>query len=125
VAAKYLERRGSGHIVGITSVAGLRGIGAAPAYSASKAFMSTYLQALRYRFRKMKLPVAVTDVRPGFVDTAMGKSTQRFWVASPEIAAHQIVAAIRRRRRHVYVTRRWRLAGWMMRMLPDAIYSRL
>lgn len=124
-AAKHLESRGSGHIVGITSVAGLRGIGGAPAYSASKAFMSTYLQALRYRFRKMKLPVVVTDVRPGFVDTAMGQSKKRFWVATPDVAARQIVAAIRRRSRYAYVTRRWRLAGWVMRLLPEAIYSRL
>ena len=125
VAAKYLETRGSGHIAGISSVAALRGIGVAPAYSASKAFMSTYLQALRYRFKKMNLPVVVTDVLPGFVDTSMGKSPKRFWVASPEIAARQIVAAIRSRRSRVYVTRRWRLVGWLMRIVPDAIYSRL
>ncbi len=125
VAAKYLEARGAGHLAGISSVAGLRGIGGAPAYSASKAFMSTYLQALRYRFRKMNLPIVVTNVLPGFVDTAMVKSTKRFWVASPEIAARQIVAAIRRRRSHVYLTRRWRLVGWLMKVVPDAIYSRI
>jgi len=125
VAAKYLESRGSGQIVGISSVAGLRGIGVAPAYSASKAFMSTYLQAMRYRFAKLKLPIVVTDVLPGFVDTAMGKSPKRFWVASTEVAARQIVTAIRRRRSHVYVTRRWRLIGWLMKIVPDAIYARL
>ena len=65
VAVEHLQARGSGHIVGISSLAALRGIGAAPAYNASKAFMSNYLQGLRQRFRKLKLPVVVTDVPEG------------------------------------------------------------
>lgn len=73
---------------------------------------------LRYQFR-------VTDVQPGFVDTQMAKAERRFWVASPEKAARQIAAAIRRRKQHVYVTRRWRLIAWLLRALPDALYSRL
>lgn len=125
VAVAHLERRRSGHLVGISSVAGTRGIGGAPAYAASKAFVSNYLQGVRYRFEKMKLPIAVTDVQPGFVDTAMGKAEGRFWVASPQTAARQIAAAIRARRKRVYVTRRWRLIAWVMRLLPDAVYSKL
>jgi short-subunit dehydrogenase len=124
VAVAYLESRGSGHLVGISSLAALRGIGGAPAYAASKAFVSNYLQGLRYRFTKMKLPILVTDVQPGFVDTRMAGGN-RFWIASPEKAALQIVAAIHRRRRHVYITRRWRLVAWLMKFLPDALYSRL
>ena len=124
VAVAHLETRGSGHLVGISSLAALRGIGAAPAYAASKAFVSNYLQGVRYRFKKLKLPVVVTDVQPGFVDTRMSKEP-RFWVASPQKAARQIVAAIRGRKPHVYVTRRWRLIAWLMQVLPEAVYSRL
>jgi short-subunit dehydrogenase len=71
------------------------------------------------------LPIAVTDVRPGFVDTAMGQSPQRFWVASPELAAEQIYTAIRRRKHRAYITRRWILVAWLMRLLPDWLYRRL
>lgn len=124
VAVAHLESRGSGHLVGISSIAALRGIGRAPAYAASKAFVSTYLQGVRYRFVKLKLPVVVTDVQPGFVDTRMA-GENRFWIASPETAARQIVAAIRRRKHHVYVTRRWRLIAWLMKVVPDALYSRI
>lgn len=124
VAVAHLEARGSGHLVGISSLAALRGIGVAPAYAASKAFVSHYLQGVRYRFMKMQLPVVVTDVQPGFVDTRMA-AANRFWVASPQTAARQILAAIRRRKQHVYVTKRWRLIAWLMRIVPDAIYSRL
>jgi short-subunit dehydrogenase len=119
VAAEHLQTRGSGQLVGISSIAALRGNREAPAYAASKAFMSNYLQGLRHKFAKLRLPINVTDVQPGFVDTAMAKSDRKFWVASPEKAAKQIVDAIRKRKKHVYVTRRWRLIAWLIKVLPD------
>lgn len=125
VAVEHLQARGSGHLVGISSLAALRGSGAAPAYNASKAFMSNYLQGIRYRFRKLDLPVVVTDVQPGFVDTAMAMGKSLFWMASPEKAAHQIFNAIRKRRKHVYVTRRWRAIAWLLRGMPDVLYEKL
>lgn len=73
-AMGYFARRGSGHLVGISSVAGARGDGMAPAYNASKAFISNYLEGLRKKAAKEGLAITVTDIRPGFVDTAMMKS---------------------------------------------------
>ena len=125
VAMRHFIQYGAGHLVGISSVAGVRGNSRAPAYCASKAFLSTYLDSLRYRAWRLGLPIAVTDVRPGFVDTAMGQSPQRFWVASPELAAEHIYKAILRRKHRVYVTRRWIIVAWLMRLLPDCIYRRL
>lgn len=125
VAVEHLQARGSGHIVGISSLAALRGSGAAPAYNASKAFVSNYLQGVRQRFSKLTIPVVVTDVQPGFVDTAMAKGEGLFWVASPQKAAHQIFNAIRERRKQVYVTKRWRVIAWLLRGLPDSLYDRL
>ena len=65
----------------------------------------------------------VTDIQAGFVDTGMAKGEGEgeglFWVAPVETAARQIVAAIRRKRSHAYVTRRWRLVAWLLRILPD------
>jgi short-subunit dehydrogenase len=119
VAVEHLETRGSGHLVAISSIAALRGNPDAPAYGASKAFLSNYLQGLRYRFAKLGLPVVVTDVQPGFVDTPMAKAPKKFWVASPGKAAEQIFGAIRKGRKHVYVTRRWRLVAWLIKAMPD------
>jgi len=124
-AIAALEVRGSGHLVGISSIAALRGGRAAPAYNASKAFVSNYLEGIRQRCHRKGLPIAVTDIQPGFVDTAMAQSPQLFWVASPEKAAEQIFAAIRARKRHAYVTRRWRLMAWLLRGLPAAWYQRM
>lgn len=118
-------RQGHGHLVGISSIAALRGSATAPAYSASKAFASCYLQGLRYRARRSRLPIFVTDVRPGFMDTAMLKAARPFWVASPATAAKQIVGAVDSRRALVYVTRRWRAIAWLLGLLPDAVFTKV
>jgi short-subunit dehydrogenase len=118
-AMQIFEQQQAGHLIGISSIAALRAFGEAPAYGASKAFMSRYLQGLRLRAKASGLPVHVTDVRPGFVATAMMKADKPFWVASAEKAARQIVAAADRRAKIVYVTRRWALIGWLLKALPE------
>ena len=59
------------HLAAISSVAGIRGLAPAPAYSASKAYQIHYLEALRQRARIFRKKVCVTDVRPGFVRTPL------------------------------------------------------
>lgn len=125
VAVQALEVRGSGHIVGISSLAALRGGRAAPAYHASKAFVSNYLEGVRQRCQHRKLAITVTDIQPGFVDTPMAQSPHLFWVASAARAAEQIYAAIRGRKRHAYITKRWRLVAWLVKGLPAALYQRM
>ena len=96
VAAHQLEAQQEGTLVGLSSIAAIRGNGGAPAYGASKAYMSNYLQGLRHKFAKLKLPIQVLDVQPGFVDTDMAKGENLFWVAPPEKAAQQIYKAIKK-----------------------------
>ena len=98
-AYNRFERQGGGHLVVVSSVGGLRGGGAAPAYNASKAYQINYAEGLRQRAAKSRLPLYITDVRPGFVDTAMAKGDGLFWVMPVEKAVRQIVRAVRRRRR--------------------------
>ncbi len=126
VAVKAMERQGHGHLVGISSIASFRGAGRVPAYGASKAFMSNYLEALHCRMTAKSSRYAVTNVMPGFVDTPMTKSTKgKFWVATAEKAARQIVDAIAARRRIVYVTRRWRVIAWIMKSVPMPLWIRV
>jgi short-subunit dehydrogenase len=125
VAFRHFAKTGRGHLVGISSIAAVRGSGGAPAYGASKAFMSNYLEGLRISARKAGLPILVTDIQPGFVDTAMAQGHGLFWVASPQKAACQIYDAIARKARHAYVTKRWSIIGWLLRVMPEFIYSRL
>jgi short-subunit dehydrogenase len=125
VAYRHFVGRGAGHLVSISSVAALRGSGFAPAYNASKAFVSTYMDGLRHKLARLGAPVAITDIQPGFVRTAMAQGPNVFWAASPEEAAEQIWQAIRRRRKRAVITRRWRPIAWLMRVVPDAVYHRL
>ncbi len=125
IAMHHFLSKGSGHLVGISSIAAIRGDDTAPAYNASKAFISNYMAGLRKKISKARLPIVVTDVQPGFVDTAMAKGDGLFWVASPQKAAHQIYTAIEKKKKHVYVTKRWKLIGWLMKIMPEFIYNRM
>ncbi len=124
VAIQHLTTRGQGHLVGISSVSSIRGNGGAPAYGASKAFVSNYLQAVRHRIAKQGLPICVTEIQAGFVDTAMAKGDGLFWVAPVQSASRQILQAIQRKKSHAYVTKRWRLIAWLLQLLPDWLYWR-
>jgi len=121
---KFFEAQKFGHLVAISSIAGLRGSRFAPAYGASKAFQINYLEGLRQKAGSSKIPIVVTDVRPGFVDTAMAQGAGIFWVAPVDKAARQIFKAIRRKRKVVYITNRWRIAAFAFRIIPRCLYER-
>ena len=125
VAVRHFIRQSSGHLVGISSIAALRGGRDTPAYNASKAFVSNYLEGLRQKVGKLRLPITVTEIQPGLVDTAMAQGEGLFWVAPPEKAARQIYDAIRSRRRKAYVTRRWRSVAWLLKAMPDRVHRRM
>lgn len=120
----YFKEQGHGHIVGLTSVAGIRGIRHAPAYAASKSYQIRYLESLRQKAAKEKLKITVTEARPGFVDTKEAE-VRRFWASSPEKASKQIYRAIRSKRNMVYITRRWALVGFILSIIPRFIHHRL
>ena len=124
-AYHQFREQGVGHLVGISSLAAIRGGADAPAYNASKAFVSSYLQGLRHKIAKSKVPICITDIRPGFVDTAMAQGNGLFWVQSPQKAATQIYKAIQKKEKVAYITKRWRLIAWILKVLPDAIYHRM
>ncbi len=123
VAMDHFRRIGHGHLVGISSVAGIRGSRNMVSYAASKAFVSTYLDGLRSLAVSLRLPICVTEIQPGFMDsgTAHGKI---FWSVSLEKAAELALRAIRRRTKHVYITSRWRLIAIFMRYAPDCLWNR-
>ena len=121
---QYFIAQGHGHLATISSIAGNRGNRHSPAYSASKAFQSIYFEGLHIKARKMKIPLYVTDIQPGFVDTKMAKGP-RFWVAPVDKAARQIVRAIKKKRRRAYITRRWWLVAKVFKWIPGWIYHRV
>lgn len=113
----YFNKRGGGHLAAITSVGGLVGEGAAPAYPASKAYQILYLDSLHKRAKKERVDIRITELRPGFVDTDMMKGEGHFWVSSPRDAAELACRAIFKGRRLQYISRRWRGIGVILRLL--------
>ena len=95
---RYFECRGGGCLAAVTSVRGLRGSRTAPSYAASKAYQINYLESLRQKACRQKLPIRVVDIRPGSVRTAMMKGEGHFWIASPQRAAQCICRAVRKGR---------------------------
>ena len=125
VAYRHFAAQGHGQIAVTSSIASARGSSQAPAYSASKAFQSNYMEGLYILFKKQKRPIYITDIQPGFVDTKMARATKTFWMASPEKAAKQIYNAIEQKKWRVYITHRWWLIAKIVRWMPDFIYHRI
>ena len=127
VGFKHLsERPGGGALVGISSFACLRGSPQTESYSASKAFVSNYMEGLRMRTLKQNLPVKIVDIRPGFIDTPMTKGQKgMFWLVSAKAAAADILRAAERGRSIAYVPSRWIILARIVRNLPDFIYKKV
>jgi short-subunit dehydrogenase len=121
LAYNYFKIQGHGHLVGITSIASLVGNRHVPAYHASKSFQSNYLESLWMKAKRTKkAKIQVTDILPGYVDTDI-ITGDTFWMATLDKASRQIYAGIKKKKRKVYVTRRWGLVALMIRILPPGI----
>ena len=83
---------------------------------------------LRHRLQEVtcrhKMPIHITDIRPGFVDTAMAQGDHLFWVSSVEKASKQIYNSIKAKRKVAYITRRWWFISLVMKFVPDCIYNK-
>jgi len=124
-AFNYFQKQNNGHLVAISSVAGLRGNRHSPAYSASKAFQIIYLEGLRHKAKRLKLDITITDIRPGFVDTDITLEGQKFWMSSVDKASKQIYNTIKNKRDVAYVTKRWLIIALIIKLMPRTILDRL
>jgi short-subunit dehydrogenase len=124
-AFNFFEKQKQGHFVAITSIGGLRGSRHAPAYNATKAYQINYLEGLRQKATRLKEPIFVTDIRPGFVDTEMAKGEGLFWVTPIDKAVGQIHKAIIRKKKVGYITKRWGLLAAIFRRIPRVVYDKM
>jgi short-subunit dehydrogenase len=123
LAANYFREARRGQIAGISSIAGDRGRKGNPAYNASKAAMTAYLEGLRNRLYSSG--VTVSTVKPGFVATKLTEGKKGlFWVVSPEEAARTIADRLERRHEVFYVYRRWGLFGLALHHVPRFLFKR-
>jgi short-subunit dehydrogenase len=123
VMPSMVERR-SGRFVGVASIAGLRGLPAAGAYSASKAAMQAFLEAARVEL--VPHGIGVTIVNPGFIATAMTEKN-RFrmpFLMNAEKAARLMANGIERGKRVIEFPKPMSLLMRTVRLVPDAMYER-
>ena len=121
----YFIKQGYGQLVTISSIGAIRGGSWAPAYNASKAFQSNYFDGLSVKAKKINKNVSLTCVEPGFVATKMAKSHKLFWVVPVDKAARQIIRAIEKKKRKVYISRRWWLVAQVLKCMPHWLYHRI
>ena len=124
-AFRWMASHGGGHIAVISSIAGVKGLGPAPSYSATKAFDNTYIQALEQLANSRHLDIRFTDIRPGFVDTALISGSHFPMTMRPEFVARHIVKAVYNRRHIVVIDWRWRILVALWRLVPNFIWRHL
>ena len=123
---QYMANHSGGHIAAISSIAGTKGLGPAPSYSATKAFQNTYLQALEQLANSRKLNIRFTDIRPGFVDTPLLNDGNRYpLMLKPQNVAKEIVDSIEKRRHIRIIDWRWRIITGLWHYIPGWVWRRL
>lgn len=116
---------GGGQIAAVTSIAGTKGLGAAPIYSASKRMQSTYIQALAQLSKMRDAHIRFTEIRPGFVKTDLLDNQRNYpLLLSVDYAAEVIFKAIVRCKRIKIVDWKYSILVFFWKLIPDFIWER-
>jgi len=125
-AYRYMAAHGGGHIAVVSSIAGTKGLGPAPSYSATKAMQNAYIEALEQLSNARGLSIRFTDIRPGFVDTDLLNDGNHYpLLLSKEKVANDIVRSIEKGRHVRVIDWRWRAITWLWRRIPRWFWRRL
>ncbi len=127
VAAMFEAKR-AGTLVAVSSIAGERGRRGFPAYSASKAGLTVWMEGLRNRVSRFG--VNVVTAKPGFMDTAMLDQVERkpkgpLLTSAPQAASLILAAARRGTSASVFVPGIWWPVAMIVRHLPSFVFRRL
>jgi len=122
--AEILKKQGGGQIVGISSVAGFRGLSNVPAYSASKSALSTYMEGIRNHLNKHK--ISVTVINPGFIDTEINSNRKfRPFLISAEKCASLTADMIEKKVLSSTVPKwPWALVSVAIKFIPEQLWCR-
>ena len=124
-AYRYFAGQGSGHIAAITSIAGTKGLGPAPSYSATKAMQNVYLQALEQQANARGLNIRFIDIRPGFVDTALLSGDFHYpMMLKPDKVAKEIVWAINHHKHIRVIDWRYCILTALWRRIPRFLWRK-
>lgn len=126
---QIFEQQGYGHLVGFSSIDGLHGVAFCPAYSASKAFCSRYLEAERNKYIQRNMPIFITDIVPGWIDSKKdfdyNAVPNAYWVETLEDATQEIFEAIKNKTQVAYICKRWQKVAELLKIIPNDLYNAL
>ena len=120
-----MKARGGGRLVGIGSVAGIRGLPGSEAYCASKSAVITYCESLRVEMQKYG--IGVTTLCPGFVRTPLTAQNpyKMPFILEPEEFASQAIDAIRKGKSYAVIPWQMGLLAKILRVLPNPLFDRI
>ncbi|MDO4160743.1 MAG: SDR family NAD(P)-dependent oxidoreductase [Prevotellaceae bacterium] len=122
----YMAENLGGDIAVISSIAGTKGLGHAPSYSASKAYQNTYIQALEQLSNMRHLHIRFTDIRPGFVDTPLLSGEHSYpMMMDSAFVARKIVNAIKKHKHVEIIDWRYKLLVFLWRLIPNVIWRKM
>lgn len=122
----FKQKSEGGHIAAVTSIAGTKGLGAAPAYSATKRMQSCYIQALAQKAHMQTCKITFSDIQPGFVHTALLDDTHHYPLQlNPANVAKSIINTIVHKKRRVVIDWKYSLVTVIWKMIPNYIWERL
>lgn len=125
-AFRYFTDKGSGHIAAISSIAGTKGLGAAPAYSATKALQNHYLEVLAQLAAIRHLNITITDIRPGFVATDLLNDGAHYpMLMSKTRVAEYAVEAVIKKKSVATIDWRYRILVALWRLVPHRIWRKM
>lgn len=124
-AFNYFKENGGGHLAVISSIAGTKGLGSAPAYSATKRFQNTYMDALAQLSRMQRLHITFTDIRPGFVETPLLKDRNYPMLMQANSVAAHIISAIARKKRVIVIDWRYAILVFFWKLIPSCLWERM
>ena len=125
-AFNFFKKQGHGHIGVISSIAGTRGMGAAPAYSATKKFQQTYINALVQLARIQNHHITFTDIRPGFVDTELLNPDKHYPMMMPLKKVSRIIfKALIHKKRVKTIDWRFRIVVFFWKCIPQSLWEKL
>lgn len=124
-AYQHLSQNGGGQIAVVSSIAGTKGLGIAPSYSATKRYQSHYLQCLTQLSRMRNDNISFTDIRPGFVDTPLLRKANYPMKMKADYVAKKLYKAVLRKKRVAIIDWKFALIVFLWRLIPTFLWERL
>ena len=122
----FKDNKKQGQIAVVSSIAGTKGLGVSPSYIATKRYSYIYLDCLEQLSRMQNVNITFTDIRPGFVTTALLDDGQKYPMQmSVEYAAKKIFKAVKRRKRVAVIDWKYSILVLFWKLIPRWLWVRL